>query len=52
MKVLLGAHNISNSGVGDLNTIRMPVSKVINHEMFNIIGEKAFDIALIKLNVS
>jgi hypothetical protein len=49
LKVVLGAHNISS--VGETSAIRMPVAKVINHESFDIAGEKAFDISLIKLYV-
>lgn len=37
--------------IGEPATVRMSVAKVINHELFNIIGEKAYDIALIKLHV-
>lgn len=47
-KVLLGAHNITNAGVGT-STIRMGVSKIISHEEY--IGRYSFDIALIKLIV-
>jgi len=52
LKVVLGAHNISNGAVGEPSAIRMPIAKVINHESFDIAGEKAFDISLIKLLVS
>ena len=48
----MGAHNITNAAVGESGAVRMSVAKVINHELFNIVGEKAYDLSLIKLNVS
>lgn len=45
----MGAHNITDMGVGT-DTVRMPISKIINHELFNPRMPYFYDISLIKLN--
>jgi hypothetical protein len=47
-KVILGGHNITDSGIGT-NAIRRSVKKIVKHESFT--NDQAFDIALLKLDV-